>query len=400
MKKYVIYVGEFDLRNKNVQSHLVLNNGKMFNLLGYEVVYIGVNRQVNSFSELENLPFYLGKEEYLELPNTFNFKGVILYREVYRKIINYLDKIYNRNKVEYLITYQAPTFSIILEALGLWCKKNRVKYIVNCADLPIFKLQSFIKRQGMELNWNQMYKINKKYANGIIAVSSYIEKFYNKFDKTIIIPPLFDFGKFQQIEYSPRKVTRFLYAGKPFVILKHEADPLGMKDRLDKIIDLFLEIIKKEVKFEFLVIGLTKEEYLTCVPRHRNILKNENSIVFIGNKTHKETLKMVSEADFTINFRDENLMTRAGFSTKIVESISMGTPVIINEIGDTFNYLIEDVTAFKLKEGDQKYNICLIEKLCKFSIEMRKKMKKNCYEQKTFDYMNYTGKFNKFLKEL
>ena len=33
LTKCIVYIGDFDIRNENVQSHLVRNNGKIFNEL-------------------------------------------------------------------------------------------------------------------------------------------------------------------------------------------------------------------------------------------------------------------------------------------------------------------------------------------------------------------------------
>lgn len=399
-KKCIAYIGEFDLRNQNVQSHLVLNNGKVFELLGYEMAYVGVNRKYSKYDEVEKLPCFLEVNNYLELPNTLNMKGILLYKKTCDMVIAYLEKIFKENKLEYVITYQSPTFSGILKKIAVWCKKNNVKYIVNCADLPIFGLQSFIKKSVMKWNWNEIYKINKKYADGFIVVSSYIEKFYKTSkSKTIIVPPLFDYEKIEKCNYKKTKEATFIYAGQPFVKITHEADPSGMKDRLDKIIDLFILASKKNINYKFIIVGLSKEEYLTCVPRQKKYLEYEDKILFIGKISHEETLRMVAQSDYSINFRDKNLMTEAGFSTKVVESISLGTPVVINEISDTFNYLKENYTGYKLGE-DINDNLKKISTLCNIPLDERIKNKKNCFEERVFDYHKYKDDIDKFLKEL
>ena len=43
---------------------------------------------------------------------------------------------------------------------------------------------------------------------------------------------------------------------------------------------------------------------------------------------------MVKKADYSIIIRDNNLVTRAGFPTKFVESVACGTPVICNDNSD------------------------------------------------------------------
>ena len=51
----VVYIGEFDLRNENSQAHLVKNNGKILRQLGYEVFFVGTNRNCDSFDAVDKL---------------------------------------------------------------------------------------------------------------------------------------------------------------------------------------------------------------------------------------------------------------------------------------------------------------------------------------------------------
>ena len=53
--KTIIYIGDFDLSNKNVQSHLVVSNCLIFQQLGYHVFLIGVNRNKTSWDNVEKL---------------------------------------------------------------------------------------------------------------------------------------------------------------------------------------------------------------------------------------------------------------------------------------------------------------------------------------------------------
>mgnify|MGYP000795168917 FL=1 len=76
----VIYIGDFDLRNENVQAHLVKNNAKILNRLGYRVAFIGVNREA-TFEEIERLPkLDVGEGNLLlELQSTLSVKGIMQY---------------------------------------------------------------------------------------------------------------------------------------------------------------------------------------------------------------------------------------------------------------------------------------------------------------------------------
>ena len=400
MDKCVIYIGDFDLRNQNVQSFLVMNNGKILNQLGYIVAYIGINRNIKNFNELkDNNPLDINPNIYLELPNSLNFIGLLKVNQIKHEIKNFIEKLCKTYNVDCLISYQAPSYAVILSYITEWCKENRIPYIVNCADLPIFDSQPLLKRLIMKLNWKYMQHLNYKTADGVISVSSYIDKYYRKPGrKSVIIPPLFD-------DYINERITKsnllptFLYAGTPFVSLGRAVNVQGMKDRLDKVIDIFLQLSIRGVPYLFNIVGLSKEVYTTCVPRHKELLKNEDKIIFWGRRSHKDTLDYLLQADFMINYRDKNQMTEAGFSTKVVESVSLGTPVVMNSIGDTFKYLEEGLSGFELTDNLED-NLELLGSLCKMSPEQRLALKCSCFNQKVFAVEKYKKTFESFLEQV
>ena len=401
MKKCIVYIGDFDFRNENVQAHLVKNNGKIFNLLGYQTAYIGVNRDKISFEELVELPPVILPDGgiYYELPNTLNLSGTLKCPGVCRRIIQMLNNLKKEYCIESIISYQSPTYAIAIKRVAKWCRKNAVNYVVNCADLPIFDLQSTLRKIVMKRNWNYLHRVNHRYADGIIAVSRYIDEFYKKEGRpSIVVPPLFD-EKQSSFDGALNDIPTFLYAGIPFVVTGHEAAPEGMKDRLDLIVDRFLALSAESVSYRFQIVGISKEDYLASVPRQREALMRENQIEFLGRKTHAETLFLIRQADFSINFRDENLMTKAGFSTKIVESISSGTPVVINDISDTFLYLKDGQDAFMLR-GSAAEDHEILKMLCALSAEERLARKKTLFSKKLFDLSNYTDVFASFFARL
>ncbi len=398
-KECVIYIGDFDLRNENVQAHLVKNNGKILNKLGYTVAYIGINREATTFSQLEQLaPLEMGNNVFFELPYTLHAKGLLACGGIIKHTLACMDGILKDYAVKAVISYQAPTYAVILKHIAKWCGEHGAKYIVNCADLPVFHSQPPIRRLIMKWNWRTMHGINGEYADGIIAVSRCISRFYHKENRpSLILPPLFD--EEIALEVTPNETATFLYAGTPFVTLDREVNPQGMKDRLDKVIDLFLELSKRKVNYQFRVVGITKESYTACVPRHKDVLQRQEQITFLGRKPHGETLDMLTRADFMINIRDNNLMTEAGVSTKVVESVSVGTPVVMNPIGDTFSYLEEGVSGFALK-NDLAADTQLLESLCGLSAEERYKRKKACQQQRVFSPEKYEQKLDAFLKQV
>ncbi len=397
----IVYIGDFDLRNENVQAHLVMNNGKIFNKLGYSVSFIGINRNCCSFEEISKLSsINIENGNYLELPYTLTTKGILLYAHVKRKILSFLDNVCANQSIKYVITYQAPTYAFILKNIALWCKKEGIPYIVNCADLPLFDSQSLVKGAVMKYNWNKMHNINKRYAKGVIAVSHCIAEFYKCENRpSIIIPPLFDEPELLAITAKENDIPVFLYAGTPFIKSTHEIKTTGMKDRLDKIIDLMFDIEKRGILFQFDIVGISKEDYRACVPRHNEMLNQSRQIAFYGTQSHENTLKKLVDADYMINYRDKNLMTEAGMSTKVVESVSVGTPVVMNDIGDTFLYLESGVSGIKLT-GDFNKDVGLVSKLCLMNKVDRKRNKSASRSSKVFSIDKYVPVMQSFIESV
>ena len=397
-QRCAIYIGDFDLRNQNVQAHLVKNNAKILNRLGYKVAFVGVNREA-TWGEIEKFPkLDVGEgNTFYELQNTLTIGGLCSYHKTEKKIMSYIDEVAETMDVKFVISYQSPTYAPVLQKIAKWCKKSNVKYIVNCADITIFNSQPLFRRLVMTLNWDYLHRINKKYMDGLISVSRYIEKFYHKEGMpSVIIPPLYD--ESVDINYKTSDVTTFIYAGTPFVI-KKKVDTEGMKDRLDKIVDLCLMLSKDGVDYRLEVIGITKDVYSGCVPRHKTALEKNSKIVFKGRLSHKDTLKEVKNADFMLNIRDRNVMNEAGLSTKLVESVSLGTPVVMNSIGDTFQYLHEGVSGFELT-GDVQNDVKLLKALCSKTKDERYSLKKECANDKTFSLKKYQMTFEAFLEKL
>ena len=397
-QKCIIYIGDFDLRNQNVQAHLVRNNATILNRLGYKVAFIGVNREA-SINEIDSLPkLNVGEENsYLELSNTLTIKGLLQYRMIVKTIIAFLDVISQSTKVSAIISYQAPTYAPVLKKIVSWCRKHGAKYIVNCADITIFNSQPLLRRLVMTLNWKYLHRVNKKNADGLIAVSSFIERFYHKDGMpSIIIPPLFN--NTVDTSYQLNNKITFVYAGTPFV-MKRKVNVDGMKDRLDKIVEYCIHLSNEKIEYRLLIIGVTKELYLDCIPQHRDALIENNDIIFCGRRSHNDTLIAVKNADYMLNYRDKNIMNEAGLSTKLVESVSLGTPVVMNSIGDSFRYLREGITGFELT-GDFDRDVVLLQSLCNKTKDERMVLKQECAGDKTFAIERYETKFGEFLNEV
>ena len=71
MSKTIIYIGGFELPDKNAAAHRVINNGKAFRELGYNVIFIDASKERNySNNILRTRQDFFGFETYsVQYPN-------------------------------------------------------------------------------------------------------------------------------------------------------------------------------------------------------------------------------------------------------------------------------------------------------------------------------------------
>ena len=62
-----------------------------------------------------------------------------------------------------------------------------------------------------------------------------------------------------------------------------------------------------------------------------------------------KALEIIRNADFSVLLRPNKRYAKAGFPTKYVESLAVGTPVIANYTSDLARYLIDNKTGFVCK---------------------------------------------------
>ncbi|MPQ46461.1 glycosyltransferase [Marinifilum sp. N1E240] len=387
--KSVLYVGGFNLPDKNAAAQRVINNGKLFSKLGYEIFYIDVEKTDECHNKLFKAEIFEGleyKSKSQKYPNSkqewFNFITSIKFiKETIRTELN--------NNVDIIVAYNYPAVS--LWKLIKYCKYNNIKLITDVTEWYFPEGNLFFKIiKGFD-SYVRMHYLHRQ-VDGVIAISQYLQDFYKK-ECVVRLPPLVDKKnkKWETVDFKPTKLCELIYVGS----LSH-----GQKDRLDFIL-LALARIKNRVRdFKFTMIGLTQSEYieyfgLDSIPE--NIKEN---IFFEGRKSHGEVISKIKKSDYTIFLRSNNLLNSAGFPTKFVESIACGTPVLTNDSSNICEY-------FSIGEIGYLLSICSDEKLDESlanAINQDKgkilEMKNTCSDFDKFHYEAYETEFRFFIDKL
>lgn len=367
-KKYIYYIGGFELPDKNAAAQRVIGNSKIFKNLGYEMLYSGITKAETSDEIQNSYP--------VTYPNNiFQMFKFITSIKFYKSIISNIDGI------KMVVLYNCP--AVVSYRLLKYCKRKNIKCIGDITEWYHIKTNNiifnFIKNMDSEL---RMRCINKK-LDGLIVISAFLKDYYKRCKNVIMIPPLIDIeDKKWKLKGTKdnENTIKFLYFGSPGV---------DRKDRIDVIIDIL-----QNCKFDYIfnIVGIDNEQFKKI---YRNVELKSEKIVFHGRVSHINALSFLKDSDALIFYRDDSIVSKAGFSTKFVESISYKVPVITNMTSNLSDYIKDDINGLVLNEKKNE-NITKLEGITKEKIlEL-----KNNIDNSLFDYRKYIDNLNSWINKI
>jgi len=187
--------------------------------------------------------------------------------------------------------------------------------------------------------WNSEYHK----ANGVIAISRFIEKYFAKKNvKTVRIPTILDV---QNSLWSDRRQRQ------PHISFVFAGGLGGGKDRLAEFIEAMYQINGKTKRQAVLnVYGPTKEAVAAQLGNKKCLLDElGDRIVFHGRIPQDSVATAVMKCDFGLILRPNRESSHAGFPTKLAEYMQVGTPVFANDTGDIGMYLINGMNGYLLE---------------------------------------------------
>lgn len=268
--------------------------------------------------------------------------------------------------------------------LRSFAKRNRVQLISDSVEWyspEQFRYGNF--SMGMILkNIENRIAINKTIK--VVAISEYLNNYFaNKDYKSIRIPVILDV-----INTSCRKTVRddklvIVYAGSP-----------GKKDYFKEIAEGMLMLSPNELKqIEFRIIGATKQQIIVnSGVMEQTIAQLSESLRMFGRMPREDVLKNLEQADFTVLLRSPvQRYAKAGFPTKVVESLASATPVILNLTSDLGQYVKDMQEGILVNDCTAEAFCTAIKKALALNAEQKREMRNKAREcaEKNFDYRNY-----------
>lgn len=376
----ILYVGFYSLPDKDAAANRVVNNAKALRDAGHRVWFLDEQQDcVNNIIETKH--DVLGFQSWSALrPN--GFKGLLKKMTSIKNITTVVEEIKN---LDVIIVYNYPSIALI--KLTKYCRKHNIKIAADCTEWYSGKDYNFPMNVLSAGDSFLRMRLAQKKLDGIICISSFLCNYYRKCKNIVFVPPLVDKREDKWISDTyafDRNKLNLIYTGN-----------LGKsKETFLPIIEAIDESVNKE-RIVFRVVGATKEEFLQICPNAEERINNmKDSVVFYGRVSHTESLKVLSSSDYIIFLRDRNRVTMAGFSTKFVEALSCGTPVITTNTGDIMRY-VNELDCGYIVDNEHPLGTLLNNDI----VELKAK-KFSITNTDLFDYRQYISVFEKWINDI
>ena len=397
-KQTIIYVGGFELPDKNAAAQRVLSNAKIFRALGFNVLLIGIDKALYRDTNIESTKKVIDGFESYAIPYPKDKKSWFIHIISAKYLTHFVNA---KNDIYAVVCYNYPAVAMLniksmCKSKGIICLSDATEWYESSGGGLVF---NFIKWLD---TYMRMHYVHYK-VDGIITVSKFLTDFYSQQNCNIVqLPTLYDV---EQLEYYSHKkdIDRmyFMYAGSAFNLNRVTKDRSNIKDRLDIIILTFYKVYKINPRFILNIYGLTKENYLAVFSEHKDILfELENHIKFHGRCPHTQIIESIQKSDFTIFIRNIERVIEAGFPSKFSESISYGTPVVSNLISNIEPYIEEGKNSFIISLDNEQKRINKIISILDLDMDQILEMKNYCKEHKIFDYREYLESVKIFLEKV
>jgi len=283
-------------------------------------------------------------------------------------------------------------YSPYLLRVGRWCRRSGVPFVFDAVEW--YSPSSWFRGVVSPYQWNVELAMRALIprTDGVIAISTYLQRYYEGRGRPVVrVPPTLDL-----CEVEPRLTERaggplrLCYAGVP-----------GSKDDLDSIVGavLCLDPSGKTLVLDIVGVGLRELAELPSVRRRGGV---PGALRAHGYVDHASALALVRDADFSVLIRKPGRVAQAGFPTKFVESLSVGTPVMANVTSDLGMHLQEGVTGIVCQSADVAGFAAGLERAGKLRREELAGMRVGSrrHAEAVFDFRHYVRDIAEFVARL
>jgi glycosyltransferase involved in cell wall biosynthesis len=394
----VAYVGSFRFPDGDAGAARVLGIGKALREAGFSVLFAGVEKRGRPQDRQPDGRFFCEGFPYLpekDLGDT----GVSRLKRAWLTHLSgstTMGRLRGMNLAgtRAIIAYNAS--SLLLWRLCGFCRRRQIALIADCSEW--YDLRHTIGGVLGPLAWDSELRMRclQPRIGRVIAISSFLERYYRAHGCVVLrVPPLIDMddGRPNQADQVSRKdkndVLRLVYAGS-----------FGKKDLLGNAIRGLRDLRSSGLPVVLDLVGPSRQTAATCLGGARLLDELGGSVVCHGRVPHKVALGLVAGGDFSILLRPDKPYAHAGFPTKLVESLSLGVPIITNRTSDIAEYVREGQEGILLEDSTPGAFVAGVQRVLDLPRQQWGAMKGKARQRARdcFDYRNYVRPLKEFMR--
>lgn len=388
----VVYCGAFRLPCYDAAAARVINIGRALAMAGHDVEFLswgGKYRECDLCDDgayrIENMTYSITDE----------IDGTSMFQKIKRRLLRgrkTLKALSNANHKPDVVIMYNPPYSFTRKMIKL-CKENDIKLVSDLTEWYSDDELKFTEKHSYHINMTQLqHDVKNK-----IVISTWLDKYYSD-SNNIVVPATCDCKEQKWHSGRNADIPEFdgitlIYAGNP-----------ARKDLVHIAINVVNKMIREGVKLRFLILGISRENYIN---KYSNELDDRNlcdEIRFLGRVPQDSVPSYYRCADFMLLMREPNRKSNAGFPTKFAESMTAGIPVIANSTSDIPKYLIPGYNGFLVEDctaGALERTLLQAMELSRNedAIKAIKSNARQCGES-NFDYRKYVKSLSDFINSL
>lgn len=337
----IIFGDSFSFPEGNAATNRVYSYAKGFFEDGIQVYVICFTSEYNSAGngKRDGIRFFhpFGQRERNKYFLIRRFHKIIKYY----KTIKLLKEINNENKI---IAINSWTFLFITHLFSwVLSKIYKTKLIKECSEHPLRYYQKFLLQKPIGI---LKFWFEAKLCDGLFCISQYLVDLYVQHginqQKLFLVPSTVDTNRFNKYFISPISYKYILYCGTVSIY----------KDGVTNLIESFSKISQKYLNVNLVIIGgfssFKDEKIIRDLIKMLDINKR---VIFLGQISREDIPAYLTNAEILALARPKNIVSDAGFPSKLTEYLATGKPIVVTKVGEIPEYLKDNENAF-LSEPD------------------------------------------------
>ena len=372
-RPFVVYVGPFAFPEGGAAARRILGNAQSLVAAGYQVLVLSGQQAPDDEVHSLGDGIFLASTSERDAEHLPNLLRLTRYGTMGGKSRDWLDRLGAKPAAVILYSGYTP---YILQLRG-WCRRAGVPLIFDAVEWytaasPLgFATSPYLWQTEIAM------RVLIPRLDGVIAISRWLEDHYTRAGLPVVrVPPTLDVQATPAGQGGDGERLALVYAGTP-----------GRKDLLGAVLRAVASIDPAGERLKLDIYGPSPDDLgaygLAVIP---------SSVTAHGPVAQATAMAGVARADFSILLRRPDKVATAGFPTKFVESLAVGTPVIATLTSDLADHLVDGTNGLICADASPGTVARVLERALSLSRREKAAMRRAARHtaETGFDYRRHT----------